>query len=247
MNQTKGDEGTGTTQTGKYLDDLRKGLKRYLRDPKFFVEVLALVGLALYTCETRRTNNLTQKTITQSDTQFTKAQAASARQFVTDQRPYVWLTNVPPPTFRANEIPKWDFRYSNFGRSPAVNLRMCVDALLSLNKGPSNAVLRPWMTLPYLNLKTFEELPAPSVERCKDRLRVAPVLGPGEVRPFWIDGPFPTLTAKEIEEIKGKEGGLVVWGMFEYTDDAKAVYDSTFCVYLARNNFVAYCPRYNDI
>jgi hypothetical protein len=41
-----------------------------LHSPKFVVEILALIGLVFYVCETRRTNNLTQQAVNLSKNQF---------------------------------------------------------------------------------------------------------------------------------------------------------------------------------
>jgi hypothetical protein len=70
VDQTKCQEDQSATQTDKYFGDLWNGLKRHLRDPKFFVEILALVGLAMYVCETRRTNNLSQQALGNAKSQL---------------------------------------------------------------------------------------------------------------------------------------------------------------------------------
>lgn len=74
VDKTKCQEDQAGTPTGSYFNDLWNASKRHFRDPRFFVEILALIGLALYTLETRRTNNLTETALTNSKDQFTKAQ-----------------------------------------------------------------------------------------------------------------------------------------------------------------------------
>ena len=63
MHESKGEENERKHGITTYFHDLRKGMAKQLRKPKFFVELLALVGLVLYTCETRRTNDLTQASL----------------------------------------------------------------------------------------------------------------------------------------------------------------------------------------
>ena len=82
MDENSGEEELDVKQSDKYPDNFWNRLKRQLRKPRFFLELLALIGLGFYSCETRRTNNLTQTALDNSKSQFT-----------TEQRPYVWLTN----------------------------------------------------------------------------------------------------------------------------------------------------------
>jgi hypothetical protein len=49
-------------QSNKFYRFLERWWKK-LKKPRFQVEVIAIIGLGLYTCETRRTNNLTQKNL----------------------------------------------------------------------------------------------------------------------------------------------------------------------------------------
>jgi hypothetical protein len=61
VDQTKSQTSKTANQTKPYFQDLKERFKRQFRKPKFFIELLALLGLIAYTCETHRTNNLTQE------------------------------------------------------------------------------------------------------------------------------------------------------------------------------------------
>lgn len=105
----------------KFRNSMRTFKRRVLREvhqPRFIVEVAALLGLAIYTCETRRTNNITETAIIQSRDQFSQ-----------DQRPYIWLTkdgtgapeflrNLKQPQSPIGQI-IWAYHYTNYGKSPA--------------------------------------------------------------------------------------------------------------------------------
>ena len=52
-----------TKKTTAYFEGLKTNLFKALRKPKFFIEIAALIGLTFYTCETHRTNNLTQQAL----------------------------------------------------------------------------------------------------------------------------------------------------------------------------------------
>jgi hypothetical protein len=80
---------------------------------KLVLESLAFVALVFYTCETRRTNNLTQQSLT-----------TIKEQFRADQRPYIWLSNARNVSYSDSlQAPIWNCEYGNFGRSPAYKIR----------------------------------------------------------------------------------------------------------------------------
>lgn len=80
-----------------------------LKKPKFLIEVLALVGLAFYVGETRRTNNLTQ--IALKDTQDN---------FIKDQRPYIWSSALKTNPMKAGEKLSAHVFFANYGKTPAL-------------------------------------------------------------------------------------------------------------------------------
>jgi len=96
---------------------------------KFWAEILGLIALIFYTCQTCRTNDLTQSALTVSKQQFTEsqrvskeqfsdAQKASARQFDLDQRPWVGIV-FAVQDFEKGKNPRYIAQYINTGRRPA--------------------------------------------------------------------------------------------------------------------------------
>jgi hypothetical protein len=73
MNNSKRDDKQANNENieQKFLERL----KNDFRNPRFLVEILALIRLALYVCETRRTNNLTQAALNNSQRNFESDQA----------------------------------------------------------------------------------------------------------------------------------------------------------------------------
>ena len=124
-----------------HFQKLFENLKTSLTTIKFWLEVLALVGLFFYVCETRRTNNLTQASL-----------SAGAIQFRSQERPYLSAearfggmvtASFPPDQIKAHpelglvqnmpfselKVPLGNGNYrimisinvKNWGRSPAIN------------------------------------------------------------------------------------------------------------------------------
>lgn len=83
VNQTNGNEDNGKQEREPYFKALYEGLKREARKPKFLLEVLALIGLFAYTCETKRTNDLTSGIA-----------ETAVKQLAVSQRPLVGLDDA---------------------------------------------------------------------------------------------------------------------------------------------------------
>jgi hypothetical protein len=75
--KTENEKDNGQQEKKNHLEWLRHfaeflwaDTKQEIRKARFWVEVGALMGLAFYVCETRRTNNLTQHAIEDARTNF---------------------------------------------------------------------------------------------------------------------------------------------------------------------------------
>jgi hypothetical protein len=62
-NEARSTKPKNENQTKPFLKDFVDRLKRKSRNPRFVIEVLTLMGLLAYVCETTRTNDLTEKAI----------------------------------------------------------------------------------------------------------------------------------------------------------------------------------------
>jgi len=49
--------------------------------------------------------------------------------FITDQQPVIWIT-PKLPSFGLNKQLQWNFEYSNYGRSPALNVHLCAHPII---------------------------------------------------------------------------------------------------------------------
>lgn len=85
-----------------------------LHDPQFVIEVLALVGLVLYVCETKRTNDLTQQALEDGRTHFNQS-----------QRPWVGMAGEVALLENSESGGVFKFvvgyKLRNFGSSPGLN------------------------------------------------------------------------------------------------------------------------------
>jgi len=182
---------------------------------KAILEVLAFLGLVVYVRETRRTNNLTQAAIQDARDNFIK-----------DQQPIIWVT-PKNPTFGVNQKLQWNIEFSNYGRSPALNMRTCIHPSLG-SSAFSAAQQHP-----------------PSLADCRGQVgsvTVVPPSYPGFATAYFDD----LLTGPDVNAIEQISGGLVVVGAFEYEDISGHSYASTFCEYRLIGGALAHCPKYNE-
>lgn len=199
--------------------------RKHRRNPldliRLGIEVIALFGLALYVCETRRTNGLTQQALTFSKQQFTQEQA-----------PYVWIT-PDNPVIKAEEHILWDINFSNYGHSPAFNVRHCGFYAWGRNGNNARSALKP-MTL---------------ADCVKFGL---PIQGTGTVIPPGYSQLFTIRTNEIFHEIERPyfntvDGYFLTEGVFEYEDRGGKKYRSVFCVERLATGAANFCDQYNYI
>jgi hypothetical protein len=154
--------------------------------------------------------------------------------FTKDQTPYVWAT-PKEPIVKIGENIRWDIQYSNYGRSPALNMRSCIQATWG-NAG-----------LSFLNSVHF-----PSMDECIGSLgstinpKSVSVLPPGYPGYSSTFGSDP-LTEPLFNAITSTEGGGFIYGVFQYEDKAGNLYESAFCNFRFRSGAVGACDRHNYI
>jgi hypothetical protein len=76
---------------------------------KAILEVLAFLAVVAYVCETKRTNDLTERALT-----------AAHNNFVKDQRPWVWIETPEPFHFKVGEAPSLNIQVVDYGKTPAI-------------------------------------------------------------------------------------------------------------------------------
>ncbi|HYW40046.1 MAG TPA: hypothetical protein VE957_18190 [Terriglobales bacterium] len=97
VNDAHGKKENGSKKTRAWYQDFKTNAFKAARKPRFFVELIALLGLGLYTCETHRTNNLTEES----------------------ERPWMGAAGMNVKDFEASKVPAYAITWINSGRSPA--------------------------------------------------------------------------------------------------------------------------------
>jgi hypothetical protein len=203
----------------KWLKEFVFKFFRKLHDPKFVVEILALIGLGFYVCETHRTNNLTQLAL-----------ETSKDQFRIDQRPYVWITNELSPFVQAPHGPgntsdklAFSFKFTNYGKSPAIHCQ--VDARIAIGKDGYREIV--WKVM--------------------DASKGS-ILPPGRVD-FNTAYSDETVSPDFLKQVvsPGVMEPIEVVGRIQYFGTDGTPYSSDFC--LGRNpaQSLYYCPHHNEI
>lgn len=145
--------------------------------------------------------------------------------FREDQRPYIWLKtgyagniqfvpNQRAPQKGIGQI-LWTFHYTNYGRSPALEVRF-VDKTMSLNGGEFRQSYGRAFTVP-TPLAPTEENFATVVSR-------------------------PGVTAKQFARYQATDEAIKVHAIIRYTDRYKdGPYETAICLSLLANGSIAYC------
>jgi hypothetical protein len=148
--------------------------------------------------------------------------------FVKDQRPYIWVT-PQKPEFALHQPAWWNIQYSNYGRSPALDVKLCTH----LGYGSSIlSVIKP----------------VPIAECFKERgsTNSSSIIPPGWIG-YTTAGDGTILGQPDINAITQYDGGLAVVGIFEYKDREGNSYSTTFCSFRFRNGAMGSCDKYNEI
>ena len=150
--------------------------------------------------------------------------------FIKDQRPYVWVT-PDSPVFKDQETIKWNFNYSNYGRSPAFNVR---------SGGFYAWGVGAWKEIRDLSLADCVKAGKGNIEG------TGSVVPPGypEVTTMQTNTKF----REDIDrKILGSDGVLMNENVLEYEDSSGNRYRSLSCVYRLATGAIAHCDKYNYI
>jgi hypothetical protein len=225
---------TETVKTHKIADDTASPRREWI---KVGIEAATLCAVIVYACLTLRewremisARHVAQVAIETAKRSASEALSQVQRNFIADQKPYVWITDeigpfVQAPHSRGNTSDKLAFNYhfKNYGKSPAINCQEIGHILLGRN--------------------------------ADKRIAFAPLdPGKGAVLPpgkesfntaFSDQAIDPTLLA-DINS-KGKDVYVTVAVHFQYSDTSGNVYDSEFCI--QRDPFLSmvFCDTHNGI
>ncbi len=214
---------------------------KVLKWGKAVLEVLAFLGLLAYVCETRKTNNLTQRALENSKiqfaqsqdvskTQFNQAQSTSWKQFVTDQRPYVWLTNDLGPftiashsSGNTSEKLAFNFHFTNYGKSPAIYCRS--EGRIVFGKNAENTIY----------FRSLDPKGGTIIPPRKDAFNTA-----------WSDSPVDPALLTRIQTA-GTIEYVTVSEYIQYSDTSGNTYSSEFCLQRNPGPGITFCKDHNSI
>lgn len=171
--------------------------------------------------EARRSADASEKTLNQTQANFRD-----------QQRPYIWLTNVPigpgmwPPGPRRTVQVLWSWQYTNYGKSPALHVAMHQE--IKFGNGPF---------LPSLNGGG----PIP----------LTPRQGGGEPLPpnkfDFTSVISPPISSDEAIRLFRSDGGITIRMRITYTDAYKGSYETDVCLSTLATKAVSYCQSGNDM
>lgn len=184
----------------------------------YIVQVVTLGVLILYASFTFWQGWLTRELITQTQ-----------RNFESDQAPVIW-TSPQSPIVEVGEKLKWDVLYSNYGRSPAHNVKSCA-----------------WLAQGPVGLNALQILPQPSARSCDNQSFRSIGMIPQGVPPSYVSALSPVpLTESDVATIKSVDGGAIIYGVISYDDSVGHSYESTFCYYRLATKATMNCEKYNS-
>jgi hypothetical protein len=205
----------------RYLADLWNKLREHLRDPKFLVEVLALVGLGTYTYFTIRMYSANK----QSADAATSAAKTAEQTMRLDQRAWIAVTAInskQPP--QINQKFAYSVHFIDTGKTPASNVVVYPgDELIDKGQKPNFSISTP--------------------------VRLG-VLSPGSERTY-ENGPVPatrkisTMTGGDLAVLRTKT--LSIHGKITYDDIFGCHHWITYCASLKDDwSGYVFCAENND-
>ena len=215
--------------------DAEKTLEKRLKFGLAILEVLALVALLAYVCETRRTNNLTQTALDTSKEQFTKSQQLSKEQFRQDQRPYIWMAVGTKDSLNLN------LEILNFMDSKGKKLHQIAVTMPLTNFGKSPAIF----TRHYHGMKLGNE--NESFTYIPHWLNATRVMPPGKVDNFSTQSDYLTDTQLLDYTKKPYRSGIKIFATWQYSDSGGHTYETEICMGRLNLGGWAYCPDHNEI
>jgi hypothetical protein len=195
----------GESKTPSRFQVLKHLLRRYLFNPKNLVELGAFILLGIYTCQTKRTNDIADRTF-----------KASKYQFEIERRPYLWQMSAVG-TDKKNMHVRWGeeggsplvsvgMEIQNFGQSAAIITKFAGDVELGGDKG----------YLTRLGTNSHDWRPYSSV------------VPPGRIDRY-------TVASRQLIPIgsMGHLSGGTVGAIYriQYTDTEEHLFESDICVY----------------
>jgi hypothetical protein len=182
------------------------------------LSALTLLYLVKYTNYARLQWIEAKRTADQATVSVAKAQAAidlSKEQFVKDQRPYIWNTQIELPHLKIGDKVTWNYHYANFGKSPAIGVAYNCQILLAAHKTRQKKNLFSPIHDPQFMSEGF-------------------VVPPGDLSGYSTCESDEVATQADIDMHNVYDAAVGMKIFYEYSDTGGNVYTSRVCMFLRR-------------
>ncbi len=208
-NNSREKETKSDSKIGRAFQNFKNNLWRDVQKPKTYVEFAALIFLVLYTCETHKTNVLTETSLN-----LVKDQ----------QRPYVLSTFglVRSKSLEPNKAADFNVMLYNVGDSMATNIRPSKPRIRVGGKEANEEARKCSISYPPEPIK--EVLPPHQIPQNGQGFTLitisTPVLDQAE---------YNSLTAYDAATNTFTGDQIVIWGGVEYTGMSGGEYSTEYC------------------
>jgi hypothetical protein len=225
-----------TASQNKFFQDLKNDASRKVREVKFWAELIALIALIAYTCETHRTNNLTQKALDNSGQQFQTSETRAKTEFGIDQRPYVWVASIVGSIPTKNKQLLANITLNNYGKTPAMQERNTGKIFY----GENVAIQAD---------KWFEDIDQGRLSTKDTSVTIVPQGVPPEKSLVWTSiGTDNVLSEADVKYVLHTNFSEILALHVEYTDiSGKPLYFSDICYHRTANGHMGICHKHNEI
>lgn len=199
----------------------------------------AFIAAAIYASIAASQLRTMQRTLTEARSQTCAARQAvkiaqqslqqAQKNFLLDQRPYIWLTNdLGHPHYiqvflkgiLTDSRVAWDFHYTNFGKTPAHDVRVFATVLAEDN---ADKLPRPWKAV---------EGPGTPILQGKEEFETA--LSKARV------------SQEEFKLLEHQQNAILLYGRIEYKDAVGKKYESGFCFHTLATSAIMFCKEKNS-
>jgi hypothetical protein len=179
---------------------------------KTLAELVGIAAIVWYTVETHNGISNTQKN------------------FVKDQRPYIWNSQNQLPHLKIGDKVTWNYHYTNFGKSPAIGVAFRCQIFLAAHKTPQSKDLFAPIHNPQYMSEGF-------------------IVPPGDSSGWSTCESDEIATESDTEMVKTYDAAVGLKIFYEYSDTAGNVYTSRVCMFLRRTGTgpIGVCPTENLI
>jgi hypothetical protein len=217
----------GNSKAQRSFQEIKNNLWEDLKKPKTYIEILALIFLILYTCETKRTNDLTSTAVQNAKDQFR-----------VDQRPYVWPGLLLTAEIKMGEKLRVNAYFVNYGKTPAIKQRNAGKVIVT-EKGKSiNQQIDEFFSLIDKNgIKGDESILPPGIpQNAKESQSFVS-----------CESDIIPITDTAVNFFKDTDGSFAVVGSSIYQDSYGTTYRTDYCSAHLNKTLLAWCSTHNEI